>query len=122
MNRSTGVAAMKIPLKPPITNIETKASAKHIAVVYLIEPPQTVPIQLNVLIADGTAMTIVENEKVAARTRFIPLTNMWCPQTMKPRTPMATMAKTIALYPKIGFRELTEMISDTRPMAGKIMM
>jgi hypothetical protein len=42
-----------------------------------IEPPQTVPIQLNVLIAEGTAITIVENEKVAESTMFIPLTNMW---------------------------------------------
>ena len=76
MNRSTGVAAIKIPLNPPITNMETKPRAKHIAVVYLIEPPQTVPIQLNVLIADGTAITIVENEKVAESRRFIPLTNI----------------------------------------------
>src|SRR6516162_1231883 len=113
---------MKIPLNPPITNIETKASAKHIAVVYLMEPPQTVPIQWKVLMADGTAMTIVENEKVADSSRFIPLTNIWCPQTMKPSPPMATMAKTIALYPKIGFRELTDTISDTSPMAGKIIM
>ena len=42
-----------------------------------MEPPQTVPIQLNVLIAEGTAMTIVENEKVADSRIFIPLTNMW---------------------------------------------
>src|SRR6516165_5897573 len=97
MKRSTGVEAMKMPLRPPITNMETKADAKHIGVLNRSEPPQTVPSQLNVLIAEGTAITIVENEKVADRTRFIPLTNMWCPQTIKPSTPMEAIAHTIAL-------------------------
>jgi hypothetical protein len=91
-------------------------------VVYRTEPPQTVPIQLNVLIADGTAISIVENENVAESKRFIPLTNMWWPQTMKPRKAIAPIAHTIALYPKTGFREFTAMISDTNPIAGSIMM
>jgi hypothetical protein len=55
--------------------------AKHIGVLNRIEPPHTVPIQLNVLMAEGTAITIVETENVDESTRFIPLTNMWCPQT-----------------------------------------
>ena len=83
---------MKIPLNPPMTNIDTKARAKHIAVVNSIEPRHMVPIQLKVLMADGTAMTIVETEKAALSVRFMPLTNMWWPQTMNPRNPMAIMA------------------------------
>ena len=86
-----------MPLKPPMTNMETKARAKSIGVVNSIDPRHTVPIQLNVLIAEGTAMIMVDTEKAAPRVRFIPLTNMWWPQTTKPRNPMATMAQTIAL-------------------------
>jgi|GEM_PF-3520209 len=90
------IDAMKIPLRPPITNIETKPSAKHIAVVNSIDPRQTVPIQLNVLMAEGTAINIVETENPALRAMFMPLTNMWWPQTTNPRNPIATIAHTIA--------------------------
>src|SRR6266481_9892911 len=111
-----------MPLNPPMTNMETNARAKHIGVLNRIDPPQTVPIQLKVLIAEGTAITMVEKEKVADSKRFIPLTNMWWPQTMKPSPPMAISAKTIALYPKIGLREKTAMTSETKPIAGRIKM
>ena len=46
--------------------------------------------------AEGTAMTMVETPNAAESTRFIPETNMWCPQTTKPRNPMAIMAYTMA--------------------------
>ena len=85
-------------------------------------PLQMVPIQLKVLMALGTAMTIVETPKAALSVRFIPLTYMWCPQTTKPRKPMAIIAQTIALYPKIGLREKTARISDAKPIAGRIRM
>src|ERR1700732_546790 len=111
-----------MPLKPPMTNIETNARAKHIGVVNRIDPPHTVPIQLKVLIAEGTAITIVENENVAESMRFIPLTNIWWPQTMNPSPPMAISAKTIALYPKIGLRENTDRISEAKPMDGRMRM
>jgi hypothetical protein len=75
-----------------MTNIETNASAKHIGVVNRSEPPHTVPNQLNVLIADGTAINMVENEKADDNIRFIPLTNMWCPHTTKPRIPIEAIA------------------------------
>ena len=51
-------------------------------------PPQSVPSQLNVLMAEGTAMTIVEIMNVVPRIGFMPLWNMWWPQTMKPRPAM----------------------------------
>jgi hypothetical protein len=77
MNRSTGVEAMKMPLRPPMTNIETKAKAKHIAAVNSIDPRHTVPSQLKTLMAEGTAMNIVDTENAALSVRFMPLTNMW---------------------------------------------
>src|SRR5215468_856599 len=52
----------------------------------------------------------------------MPLMNMWWPQTMKPRNPMAMMAYTIALYPKIGLRENTDSNCEHSPIAGKIAM
>ena len=67
---------MKIPDSPPITNIRTKAKALSIAVVKRIEPPQRVPSQLKVLIAEGTAITMVETPNAAESTRFIPETNI----------------------------------------------
>ena len=39
---------------------------------------------------DGDIM--VETEKAALRVRFMPLTNMWWPHTMKPRNPIAIIA------------------------------
>ena len=96
MNKSTGVEAMKMPDNPPTMNIITNARQKHIGVVNRMEPFQIVPIQLKTLMAEGTAMTIVENENTAEATRFMPETNMWWPHTMTPRKPMATIEHTIA--------------------------
>ena len=88
MKMSTGVEAMKMPERPPMTNIDTNESAFSIGVVKWMFPPQSVPSQLNVLMADGTAITIVEIMKVVPRIGFMPLWNMWWPQTMKPRPAM----------------------------------
>src|SRR5215471_10300331 len=84
MKMSTGVDAMKTPDSPPMTNIDTKDSAFNIGVVKWTSPPHTVPSQLNVLIAEGTAMTIVEIMNVVPSNGFMPLWNMWWPQTMNP--------------------------------------
>ena len=73
---STGVEAMKMPLSPPMRKLETKPRAKSIGEVKRIEPPQRVPSQLKVLIADGTAMTMVESIKAVPSSGFMPLTNM----------------------------------------------
>ena len=61
-----------------------------------ILPPQSVPIQLNVLMADGTPMDMVRTENAMAEYGFMPLMNMWCPQTKNPRKPMPRIAYTIA--------------------------
>ena len=88
MKMSTGVEAMKMPDRPPMTNIETNDRAFSMGVVKRMLPPHSVPSQLNVLMADGTAMTIVEIMNVVPRIGFMPLWNMWWPQTMKPRPAM----------------------------------
>ena len=56
---STGVAAMKMPDRPPMMNIATNARALSIGVVNWMLPPQIVPSQLKTLIADGRAIIIV---------------------------------------------------------------
>ena len=69
---STVLEAMKIPLSPPMTNIRTKASAWSMGSLNWIEPPQSVPSQLNVLIAEGIAMTRVVIMKGKDRKLVIP--------------------------------------------------
>ena len=86
---------MKIPLKPPMTNMATNATAWSIGTCNLIFPRHMVPIQLNTLMAEGTAMSIVEIMNVMPNVGFMPLWNMWCPQTTHPRKAMLMMANTI---------------------------
>src|SRR5213078_693865 len=82
---STGVAAMKIPDSPPITNIATNATALSIGTVNLMLPRHIVPIQLNVFTAEGTAITSVETMNDDPSVGFMPLMNMWWPHTIQPR-------------------------------------
>ena len=79
MKMSTGVLAMMMPESPPMVKVERKARAWIIGVLKRREPPQMVPSQLNDLMADGTAMTIVVSMNVVPRWGFMPLTNMWWP-------------------------------------------
>ena len=62
---STGVAAMKMPDRPPMMNIATNAMALSIAEVYWSRPPHIVPSQLKTLMAEGRAIIIVESMNVA---------------------------------------------------------
>src|SRR3712207_819062 len=89
---STAVLAMKMPDSPPITNMLTNASEWSIGVVNWMLPRQSVPSQLNTLIADGTAMNIVLIANVVPSVGFIPLWNMWWAQTMNPRNAIAPRA------------------------------
>ncbi len=70
MYMSTGVEAMKIPDNPPMVNSATKATAFSIGVVKCRSPRHIVPIQLNTLMADGTAITIVAIMKVVPSRGF----------------------------------------------------
>src|SRR5437660_10415531 len=95
MCMSTGVAAMKIPDSPPITNMATNPTACIIGTWKIRLPRHIVPIQLNTLIAEGTAMTIVETMNDEPSAGFMPLTNMGWPHTSQPRQPIPTIANTI---------------------------
>src|SRR2546428_468473 len=53
-----------MPESPPMTNIETNPMANSIGVVNWMLPPHSVPSQLKVLMAEGTAMTIVDAMKL----------------------------------------------------------
>ncbi len=88
---STGTAAMKRPLNPPTMNIDKKPTQLRKTVLNCGRPPQSVPIQLKVLIAEGKAIIIVEIMNVMPSAGFMPLVNMWWPHTMKPRPAIAAM-------------------------------
>src|SRR3990172_3083818 len=122
MKISRGVAAMKMPESTPMMNIDTNDSANSIGVVNWIFAPQIVPNQLNVLIALGRAINIVATMNVMPSTGLMPETNMWCPHTMKPSPAMPAIEYTIGLYPNNGLRAKVLIMSDTMPMAGRIMM
>ena len=94
---STGVEAIQIPERPPMMNIDTKPIAKSIGVTSRMRAPHKVPSQLKTLMADGSAIMIVETMKVMPSAGFMPETNMWCPQTMNPRPAIAAMEYTIGL-------------------------
>ena len=55
-----------MPPRPPDTKSETKPIAYSMAVVKRILPPQSVPIQLKVLTAEGTPIDMVSREKAKA--------------------------------------------------------
>ena len=85
-----------MPDRPPITNIDTKAIAFSIGTVKWMFPRHSVPSQLNVLMAEGTAMTIVDIMKVVPSAGFIPLWNMWCPHTIHDRNAMPIIENAMA--------------------------
>jgi hypothetical protein len=103
-------------------NIDTKPIANSIGVFNLILPPYNVVIQLNTFTADGTAIIKVNTTKKLDIIGFTPDINMWCAQTINERKAIANMDKTIARYPKMGFRECTDKTSDTKPIAGRIII
>src|SRR5258707_12470237 len=97
---STGVAAMKMPDNPPIVNIDTKPIALSIGTWKRRLPRHIGPIQLNTLIAEGTAMSSVETMNVDPRVGVMPLMNRRGPQTIHPRNAIPMIAKTIEGYPE----------------------
>ena len=63
-------------------------------------------------------MINVNSVKIDPKKGFIPVTNIWCAHTTNERMAMNNIEPTIALYPKIGLRELVAMISEDNPKAG----
>src|ERR1700738_3029823 len=72
--------------------------------------------------AEGTPIAMVITENAKAVYGLMPLMNMWWPHTMKPNSPIDSMAYTMALYPNMGLRENTDTNCEHKPMAGKIAM
>src|SRR2546421_10186160 len=91
MCMSTGVAAMKIPDSPPIVNIATNAIAFIIGTVKRRLPRHIVPIQLNTLIAEGTAITVVDTMNDEPSVGVIPDTDMGWPHPIQPMNPRPVM-------------------------------
>ena len=110
------------PVNPPEINKLTNPMANNIPGVNRIFPLHHVVSQLNTLIADGTAINNVSNTKKEPRKGFMPVTNIWCAHTTNAKAVMANKEPTIAMYPKIGFRELIDMTSEAIPIAGKIII
>ena len=102
---------------PPIRNIDRKPTANSIGVEKVSFPRYIVKIQLNIFTPVGIAIRNVMRLKNGRYTA--PVVNMWCAHTEKPRAPMATVAKTNALYPNSGLREKTGRISLIMPIAGR---
>jgi hypothetical protein len=67
-------------------------------------------------------MVSVASEKYSPVNGLIPLTNMWCPQTIMLSVPTATSDHTDSLYPNTGLRVNAGITSNTTPSAGRIRM
>ena len=95
--KSAGATECITPDSPPVMNIAMKPRANSIGVLNWSEPPQSVPIQLKIFTPVGIAISIVASEKKVSASGPIPVENMWCDHTPKPRKAMNALEKTIAL-------------------------
>ena len=84
--------ARTTPVTPPTVNRKMKPSAQTIGDLNSIEPPHIVAIHEKILMPVGTAITMVAAVKYILVSTDRPAVYMWCAQTMKPTTPMATIA------------------------------
>src|SRR3954447_22391274 len=92
---STGIAASMMPLMPPSVNIDMKPSANSIGVDNSSTPLHSVASQEKILMPVGTAISMVVII-IGTRSQVnMPETNMWCAQTVKPSTRIASSDKAI---------------------------
>ena len=91
--QSKGTAAVITPLTPPMTNSAMKPSMNFIAAGYHGRPSQSVASQANTATALGIVMKMLAAPKKARARGGIPVANMWCSQTPKPRMPVVTVAR-----------------------------
>lgn len=84
--------ARTIPVKPPVVKRKMKPRAQSIGSSNLIRDPWIVASHLNTLIPVGTAMIMVAAVKYARVSTSIPTVNIWCAQTINPKTPMPSIA------------------------------
>src|SRR5699024_10305768 len=97
------------PVRPPKMKVVRKPSVNSIGVSKVSEPRHMVPTQLKNFTPVGTAMSIVMKAKKSSITA--PVVYMWCAQTVTDSAAIEIVAPTSVLYPKIGLREKTGMIS-----------
>lgn len=81
-----------IPVSPPMVKRKINPIAHTIAGSYLMWEPKIVASHLNTLIPVGTAIIIVAAVKYARVSTSIPTVNMWWAHTIKPSTPIPSMA------------------------------
>ena len=87
---STGIAASMMPLIPPSVNIVMKPSANSIGVDNSSTPRHSVASHEKILMPVGTAISIVVIIIGTRSQVHMPDTNMWCAQTVKPSTRIAS--------------------------------
>jgi len=80
------------PVNPPIVNRNTNPRAHSMGVSIFKWALIIVEVHLNTLIPVGMAMIIVAAVKYARVSTSIPIVNMWCAQTVKPRNPIVIIA------------------------------
>jgi hypothetical protein len=80
------------PVRPPIVNKKINPIAHSMGESKLTCDPVEVAIHLKILIPVGIAMIIVAAVKYARVSISIPMVNMWCAHTIKPRNPIALIA------------------------------
>ena len=85
-----------MPERPPITNIAMNPTAQSIGVFMWILPSQSVASQEKILIPVGTAISSVVTMIGTRSQPAIPATNMWCAQTEKPSTRIASSDSAIS--------------------------
>ena len=90
-----GMIASITPEIPPSTNIVMKPSAKSIGVSSFSTPRHSVASHEKTLIPVGTAMIAVVTIIGMRIQLCMPETNMWCAQTVNPRTTIASSEKAI---------------------------
>ena len=85
------------PLTPPMVNSRIKLAKNRNGTVNCGRPVQIVASQAKTPTADGSAMIRLAALKKASDTPGRPVANMWCTQTPKPSTMVATVASATAL-------------------------
>src|ERR1700710_311052 len=84
-------------------------------------PVQIVASHANTPTALGTAMMIEAALKNDSEMLGSPVANIWCTQTPKPSTMVATVASATTVCPTSGLRQNTGSPPDTMPIAGSTM-
>src|SRR6266487_1931468 len=95
--QSTGNAARKIPVSPPIVNTAMNPSAKSIGVSKLMFPRHVVASQLKIFTPVGTATASDVIMKNDCSQTGSPTANMWCAHTSSEKKPMPTVENATAL-------------------------